>query len=140
MSQVFVLQKGTPRDRTVERIATFLRSLPPAKSWKLEVAEQKRTRSNQQNAYLWGVVYPRFIAGGGEELRGWSAEDLHEYFLGECWGWERLAGLGRVRMRPLRRSSRLSTTDFCEFVAFIQRRAAELGIYIPDPNEECIHA
>jgi hypothetical protein len=60
---------------------------------------------------------------------------LHEYFLGEHFGWETLEGFGRKRLRPLKRSSKLSTAEFAAFVDFIQRKAAELGIYIPDANE-----
>jgi hypothetical protein len=56
--------------------------------------------------------------------------------LGEHFGWETLEGFGRKRMRPIRRSSKLSTMEFQDYVAFIQQKAAELGIVIPDPNEE----
>jgi hypothetical protein len=68
-------------------------------------------------------------------LPGWDAEDIHEYMLGECFGWETIAGLGRKRLRPLKRSSVLNKQEFSDFVAFIQRRAAEHGVYIPEPGE-----
>jgi hypothetical protein len=67
-------------------------------------------------------------------LPGWDAEDVHEYMLGEWSGWEALEGLGRKRLRPLRRSSRLNKQEFADFVDFIQRKAAEHGVFIPDPQ------
>lgn len=135
--QTFILPRASrgDRERAVGRVARFLAGLGDGDAWKVEITKSRKRRSDQQNRYLWGVCYPTFLSGGGEELRDWAAEDLHEYFLGEVFGWERLQGLGRTRMRPLKRSSRLSTVEFGEFVAAIQRKAAELGIYIPDPNE-----
>lgn len=117
------------------RAAAFLNALPADKAWKIEVSESKPKRSEQQNRYLWGVVYETILKGGGEALQGWEAEDLHEYFLGECFGWETLEGFDRKRIKPIKRSSKLNKMEFSDFVAFIQRKAAELGVYIPDPGE-----
>ena len=117
----------------VERIAGWLLNLPPDKAWKIEVKEQRRTRSDQQNRYLWGVCYATLL--NESALDGWDAKDLHEYFLGEHFGWETIEGFGRKRMKPIRRSSKLNTIEFAEFVDFILRKAAELGVYIPGPNE-----
>lgn len=100
----------------------------------LKVETKQRTRSDPQNRYLWGVCYPTILQAGGETLSGWDAEDLHEYFLGEHFGWETLDGFGRKRLRPLRRSSKLTRIEFADYVGFIQRKAAELGIFIPDPD------
>lgn len=132
---MFTLAKAIRRDSAIERIAAFLGRLPMDKAWRVEVTEQKRTRTQQQNRYLWGVAYPAILTGGGEALSGWEAEDLHEYFLGEHFGWETIEGFGRKRHKPLRRSARLTTVEFSDFVGFIQRKAAELGIYVPDPEE-----
>ena len=131
---IFTLPKELPRTRAIERVAGFLSRLPQDKAWRVSVTEQKRTRTQQQNRYLWGVAYPAILAGGGEALSGWHAEDLHEYFLGEHFGWETLEGFGRKRMKPLRRSAKLTTQEFSDYVAFVQRKAAELGIFVPDPE------
>jgi len=120
----------------LERITGFLSMLSQDQSWQITVKRYVRKRSTAQNAYLWGVVYPTILKRGGEQLSGWTADDLHEYFLGEHFGWETLSGFGRKRMKPIRRSSKLSTLEFADYLAFIQRRCAELGIYIPDPNEQ----
>lgn len=136
MSQTFVLHAGDPeRMRILSNCAGFLAKLPSDKSWAVEIKRKQRKRSDDQNRYLWGVVYPSIISAGGEQLRGWSAEDVHEYLLGEIYGWETLEGFGRKRLRPLRRSSKMTSAEFAEFVGEIQRRMAEIGIYVPDPNE-----
>ena len=95
--------------------------------------EHKPRRSENQNRYLWGVVYPTILKAG--HLDGWHAEDLHEFFLGEHFGWETLDGMGRKRVKPLKRSAKLTKQEFSEYVAFIQQRASGMGIYVPDPEE-----
>jgi len=136
MSAQIILPKHQPREALADRLRAFVLSLPLDKAWRFECVEHRPTRSNSQNAYLWGVCYPTILKGGGELLGGWTADDLHEYYLGEHFGWETLEAFGKRRMKPLRRSSRLSKTEFMDFVAFIQRSAAELGIFIADPDQE----
>jgi len=93
----------------------------------------RKPRTNQQNAYLWGVVYPAILDGGGEALRGWTRDDLHDYFLGECFGWQTLEGFGRKRMRPFKRSSALNKQEFSDFLDWLSAKTAEMGIVIPEP-------
>ena len=62
--------------------------------------------------------------------------------LGERFGWVEYSLFGKLKVRPARTTttgfngwdSKLSTAEFAEFYDFIQRRAAENGIYIPDPD------
>jgi hypothetical protein len=126
------------RQPVLERVMRYLALLPADKEFTLKVEPYRKSRSQQQNRYLWGVCYATIMKEGGEALEGWDANDLHEYFLGEHFGWETISGFGRMRMKPLRRSSKLTTVEFAEFVDFIQRKAAELGVYIPDPEEEFV--
>ena len=93
-----------------------------------ECKPHKPKRSDSQNAYLWGVVYPAFCAA----LPGWDAEDVHEYLLGEHFGWERIEGMGRARLKPLRRSSRLNKEEFAAYVDFCQRKGAEHSVFVPE--------
>ena len=110
--------------------------LDPAQSWQITVEAFKPKRSDQQNAFLWGVVYPSVLEGGGEALRGWTTNDLHEYFLIEAWGSEVIEGFGRKRHKPLRRSSKLTKQEFSDYLSIIEAKCAELGIHIPEPNYE----
>ena len=126
--QTVIIQKGGSLSRIVGLLSALVKEMP----LKVTIAEYKRTRSLEQNRALWGVIYPAVL----QHLPGWDADDLHEYFLGEWSGWEIIEGFGRKRMRPVRRSSKLSTAEFADYIAFIQRRMAEHGIYVPDPGEE----
>mgnify|MGYP001230933696 FL=1 len=127
MKQSIILPKsGLNRART----CSVIQSLPADKPWMVTIEPYQRRRTEQQNRYLWGVVYATLL----QHLPGWRAEDVHEYMLGECFGWERLEGFGAIRLRPIRTSSKLNKQEFSDYVAFVQQKAAELGIYIPDPE------
>ena len=132
ISQV-ILPRGA-REKAIDRITALCAKLDRNKAWRVEVHEQRPTRSSAQNRYLWGVCYPSIIAAG--KLEGWSSDDLHEYFLGEHFGWEKVVGFGKTRLHPLRRSAKLNKMEFMDFIAFIQQRMAEHGIVIPDPDQE----
>lgn len=129
----FILPATERRELAIRNLGGFIRCLDPRKSWMVTVEENKKRRSNQQNAYLWGCVYPTIIEQA--DLQGWDAEDLHEYFLGEHYGWETCEGFGTKRKKPMKRSSKMSTLEFEEHAEFIKRKMAHLGVYIPDPNE-----
>jgi hypothetical protein len=130
--QTFVLRRGA---KDFSRLLSFVASLVSGQDVAVTVKEHRRTRSTDQNAYLWGVVYPT-ILNSSVEMDGWTNDDLHELFLGEHYGWQTLSGFGRKRMKPMNRSSRLTTLQFMDHIEFIQRYMAERGVYIPDPNEE----
>ena len=129
-----VIAKGTPPDQIANAISNMVSRLDPAQSWQITVEAFKPKRSDQQNAFLWGVVYPSILEGGGEALRGWTTADLHEYFLIEAWGSEVIEGFGRKRHKPLRRSSKLTKQEFSDYLSIIEAKCAELGIHIPEPN------
>jgi len=132
--QSFVLPAVADRSDILGKILRFAHQLGTDKRWRVTIEPYKKTRSTSQNAYLWGVVYPAILAAG--QLDGWTAEDVHEFFLIDHFGSEVIEGFGRKRHKPLRRSSSLSTVEFMEYVAHIQQFCAERGIYVPDPNEE----
>jgi hypothetical protein len=132
MRQEFFIPASGGRADIVARLGKVLMNLPMAR-YKVEITESKPIRSNNQNRYLWGVVYPTILEAG--KLDGWEAQDIHDYLLGEHFGWETVEAFGRKRQRPIRRSSKLSKLEFVDFVRFIQNRMAEHGIYVPDPNE-----
>jgi len=130
-----ILAKGTTAEQRMASAVQMVKDLTPDRAWCIEVLEWRRPRTNQQNAYLWGVVYPAILEASAM-LDGWTRDDLHEYFLGECFGWETLEGFGRKRLRPLKRSSRMNKQEFTDYLDFISRRCAELHIIIPEPSYE----
>ncbi len=127
-----VLPRSSPRDQAICRIVDMLEDLPIDQGYRVEVHEHKGTRSEQQNRMLWGLIYPEILRQGGEALGGWLDTDLHEYLLGEWSGWETITGFGRKRIRPVRRSSRLSKFEFSQYIDFIHQKMAGFGIVVPD--------
>lgn len=130
-SQLIILPKGGDRR---DHACSVIRGLNVELPWKLVIAEYKPQRSDQQNRWLWSM-YQQIIEVSGETMRGWTKDDLHEFFLGEWSGWETVEGFGRKRMKPMRRSSALNKQEFSDYAAFIQRYMAERGVYLSDPDE-----
>ena len=134
MSQSFILPKVTdPRQREpmLARFSSFVARLGLDKEWQITVALYRKPRSDAQNRYLWGVCYATI-----REATGHEAEDWHEFFLGEWGGWETIDFMGKKRMKPLRRSSKMNKMEFADYTGFIQMKAAEQGIFIPDPEPD----
>lgn len=138
----FILHANHPgRANVLANLIAFLGKLPIAKSWQIEVKAYSKSRSNQQNRYLNGCAY----AVIGEAL-GYDRDDISEYLCGVYFGWRRrdLPG-GRHEQVPIRTTTTdeagkravLSTKDFADYVEFVQRFAAEHGIYVPDPEPDC---
>jgi hypothetical protein len=129
-----IFPRNTRKEAIAQAVAVLVRDIDESKAWQITVEEFKKPRTNQQNAYLWGVVYPAILEAGGEMLRGWLADDLHEYFLGEIYGWETLEGMGRKRLRPLKRTSRMTRSEFMNYLEEVSQRCANMGIVIPEPS------
>jgi hypothetical protein len=129
-----IFPKGTQPDQIASAVSVLVRELDPTISWKVVIEAFKPKRTDAQNRFLFGVVYPSILEGGGEALRGWNAMDLHTFFLGEHFGWEVVEGFGKKRHKPLRRSSKLTKQEFSDYLAFIEARCAEMGIHIPEPS------
>ena len=104
----------------------------------------KPTRSNEQNAYLFGVCYPPIA-----EAKGYDVNDLHEFMCGTHFGWvdkpcpKTPRNPEGLESRPFRTTTRdengqrnvLGTVEFSDFVETVSRVAAHVGVYIPQPNE-----
>jgi hypothetical protein len=135
-AESFYLPAGAERPAVVARVHRTLDRLDATRRWTVTIAEHKPARTDAQNRYLWGVVYATILREAATHLQGFTAQDLHEWFLGAHFGWEVIEGFGAKRRRPMRRSSRLNKQEFSDFVAFIQRECAErFGIVIADASE-----
>ena len=135
VKQHAILPKLLSRDGAIQRIAAILASLPMDKAWRVEWCEHKPRRSEQQNRYLW-AIYGHILKVGGEEMRGWTKDDLHTFFLGEFSGWDKRVLFGRTRLVPVRRSSRMNKQDFTDFVDSISSFMAQRGVYVPTPDDD----
>jgi len=136
LNKTFILP-AEDRGAMLDRMTTFLRACLPGQRVKVTIELYRKRRSLEQNAYLWGVVYPMILREGGPAVQKWKAEDLHEMFLLRWSGAEIIEwhGTNVTRTRPMHRSSVLTTVEFSDFVAHIQQFCAEIGVYIEDPNE-----
>lgn len=129
------------RDRKIDSLAAFLRTVMPGKALCVKVTLKKRQRSDAQNNALFGVAYPPLMEFMG--LRGeQEKEELHETLCGLFFGWHHYELLGEARKKPKRTTTRneqgkrdvIPVTEFMAFYAFVQQRGAEIGCYIPDPD------
>lgn len=136
-TSVFLLH-GKTFAATLRNLASFLMRLPEDKAWQVEIRPYRKGRTSAQNRALFGVAYPPLMAHlglAGERDKQDLHRDLCMLFFGEV-----ESPLGGKRPR------RTTTTDedgkdnvlpwdeFSEFYAFVQRKGAELGVYIEDPS------
>jgi hypothetical protein len=129
-----IFPKGTTPEQIAVAVTRMTQGLDPARVWSIEVTEWKKPKTNQQSRYLFGVVYPMIMEAAGESLRGFTRDDLHDFFLGEIWGWETIEGFGRKRLRPLKRTSRMTKQEFTEYLYGIENKCIEMGIGpLPEP-------
>ena len=127
------------RDAIIKRLVGFLESLPINKPWKIEISRYVKTRSNEQNAYLFGVCYAIL-----EEATGYTKEELHEVFCRKHFGSVEREALGVTVTRPRRTTTTdergkhkvMNTVEFWEFVELVVREASGLGVYIPPPKKQ----
>lgn len=146
----FIIPGGKGRTAAIQLVMDTLLKLDPSTFWKLELSERKRIRTDAQNAYLWAVPNKMI-----SEVTGYEADEVHEYLCGQYWGWKdkrvpktprNPKGFESVPIRTTTKNadgkrSVLSTTEFADYVAFVQRFAAQkLNLVIPDPFTEQEHA
>ena len=119
----------------VSRVSAFLSGLDFSKTWEVKWGQPRRT--NKQNNYLWGVVYPTLAEGLSEEYKAHITSDhVHEI----C----KKHFMPKIEVPGIKTIISMSTTELCrsgnkdafqDYVLRIQEMAARKGIYIPDPNE-----
>lgn len=137
MSSKFTLNTDKGRARVLENLVKFLQSLPSEKSWTIEIKQYRKSRSDDQNAALWGVAYPPLC-----EHTGYRAEEIHEVMCMEFFGRKVDDVLGQTVIKPVRTTTTgmdgkrdvIDTKTFAEFYEHVQMRGSELGIFIPDPD------
>ena len=118
-------------------ILDWINVLPEDASYVVDVYPPKKPRSGDQNAALFGLAYKVI-----REETGNDVNDLHDYFCGEYFGWKETDVMGAVKKKPIRSTTRneegkkdvLGTIEMADFFSFVQQRAGEIGIYIPDPD------
>lgn len=143
--QQFYLPRAISRSAVIQRIATVLSKLPLDKAWSIDVVEFKPKRSDPQNRYLNGVCYK--IIG---ETIGYERDEISEFLCGTFFGWKdkkvpkKPSNPDGIESVPVRtttidedgKRAVLNKQLFADYIAFVQRFAANKGIYIPDADQE----
>ncbi len=139
MAQTYALHKGDDRRcHVLANLHAFIDRLPLSKSWRIEIKELRKERTLEQNAAMFGVAYAAIMEATGVQGDA-EQRQLHNDFCGEYFGWTE-GPLGQ--RRPVRTTTTnergerdvIDTARMADFYAFVQRRAAEYGIDVPDPD------
>ena len=131
------------REGDIESLGRLLEAFLPGRKLTVTVEEAKVERSDLQRRGLFGCAYKALMAQMG--LAGESEKnDLHEFLCGDFWGWREKNIMGQIHRYPIRTTTRgedgkrdvISVREQLDFYAWIQRRAAENGYDVPDPDKE----
>lgn len=93
----------------------------------LIVRRHRKTRTDRQSRYYFGVVVPLLA-----EHCGYDKQEMHELLAMRFLRVEDDPVTGSPRRR---RTPSTNTKEFAEYVDACIRLASELGVYIPDPGE-----
>jgi hypothetical protein len=137
--QSYTLHAGNAyRELVLQNALAFLERLPQTKSWQIEVREYHKPRSSKQRRALFGVAYKAIMAAMG--LSGEKEKnELHAYFCADYFGSHK-DSFGRARPNRTTTTNErgeheeIDVSEALKMYAHIQRRAAEVGIDVPDPD------
>lgn len=138
MSQAYVLNaNGRERLQVAANLHAFIDRLPPGKSWRVEIKEARKERSDPQNHALFGVAYEAL-----NRSTGFTKDELHDAFCKRYFGTVEREVMGQVVTKPYRTTTTnergerdvMSTAAFAEFYTMVQMVGAEAGIDVPDPD------
>ena len=120
------IEKGDLKLLDRDRFITFIKAQRDG-NYSLIVKPWRRPRSNQQNAWYWGVVLP-LIA----DATGHTCEELHEIFK-RMFLPKQVVMFNEVEYELPGSTTILNTAEFTEYVERVRTEAANMGIIIPDP-------
>lgn len=137
MKRIYYSKTDPPSASSRQLLNETLERLPIGE-YTITITPNRKTRSNQQNAYLWGIVYPAVLFGLQDA--GWEItheEQVHEYCKQAFAAREVInKDTGEVLSLP-NSTARMQTAEFNVYMDKIKAFALEyLNITIPEPNEE----
>ena len=114
-----------------DKAVRLIQDLNPDLPWQVVAKRHKKKRSNPQNAYHWGVIIKMICDEAGHDKN-----EIHEYLLGEYAGWVEYDVLGKLKVKPARRSHDMTVDEFDHFNGWCLAWASKnLGMVIPMPGE-----
>lgn len=137
MKRIYFYKTDPPTRNSFQLLGETIENLPIG-DYVITITHDRKTRSTQQNAYLWGIVYPAVLFGLQDA--GWEIideEQVHEYCKQAFAAREVInKDTGEVLSLPSS-TARMQTAEFNVYVDKIKAFALEyLNITIPEPNEE----
>ena len=137
MKRIYFNKTDPPTESSFRLLDETINNLPLG-DYVITITPNRKTRSTQQNAYLWGIVYPAVLFGLQDA--GWEItheEQVHEYCKQAFAAREVInKDTGEVLSLPSS-TARMQTAEFNVYVDKIKAFAFEyLNITIPEPNEE----
>ena len=135
--QTYILTKNHRlRDQVKTNLHAFIDRLPDSNSWKVEIKEARKERTDPQNHALFGVAYPAL-----EAATGFTKDELHDAFCRRFFGTIEKEIAGQVVSKPYRTTTTgqdgkrdvIDAAKFSEFYAMVQMVGAEAGIDVPAP-------
>ena len=133
------VKDGSLRLSYIDKFYTAVKVLPDGK-YKLTIEKIYNKRSNQQNRYLWGVVYPIVRDGlvevGYDEFNhDTDCEKTHSLCKYLFLKTEMVNKKTGEIIETVRSTAELTTIETMEYWADIDHWASEyLGVVIPDPD------
>lgn len=136
-SNFYLWAKDRSRGSVLQNALTFIAQLPDGKSWCVSVERASKERTGKQNRSIFGPAYKALMEFSGLE-GDQDKRDLHSFMCGEFFGWVDHA-FGRKPMRTTTKNEQgqrdvINTETALRFYAFLQRRGAEVGCWVPEPD------
>ena len=109
-----------------ELMQMYIESLKEGTEIKYTLGIYRNTRSNEQNRYMWGIVYMMI-----SDRTGYFVEEVHDAMK------IKFLTIEETPLHRVRSTSTLDTLEMEEYLSNIRTWASlELEIYIPLPNED----
>lgn len=137
MSTFTLHVNDTNRPNVLANCLSFVGSLSALKPWDVTIEPHKKEFSGKQRRSIFGPAYKALMEFSGLEGND-DKEELHRFMCGEFFGWRELP-IGRKPRRTTTRDewgkrNPIDTEEAARFYAFLQRRGADVGCYVPDPD------
>src|SRR5690606_1528400 len=101
----------------------------------LTIKKRRKSRSNPQNQYYWGIVVPTVQAGINDFGNAFSVKDTHE-FLKKEFNYSDVECKEGYFIKMPNSTTEMDTIEFADYLDKIKAFSIEvLGVRIPEPNE-----
>lgn len=129
-----LVTNGTLPDAVRQRIAAYLKPLD-GKRVVVSIKERKQIRSLNQNRLYWGFVLPPIVQMFRDAGNNVDAEDVHNYLKEHVGKFRQVlvTGEGEV-LSSIGSTTRLTTSEFSDYVAKVQAWAVEYGVTLTLPD------